>query len=137
MYYAFTIKKNKGPTDTVDEDSYREVWALFEKHKIKLKHLNGELDSRLRLHYHAVAVIPKGFYRRKLCLKTFSTNLIPLKSKGDIDRWIHYCYKDCPPEDRPDLCEDAPLKVKLGLKAKLAKGNIFRCCNENTVTIKT
>lgn len=137
MKFALTLKFNCLPRVTVTKETYEPIWDLFKKHNIVLSHVNWELDSTLRLHYHGVAEIPSNFYRKKLCLPGFHTNLLPLKSKGDIDRWIKYCYKDVPPEEWPDLCDDAPLKIKNGIRDKLRGKNIFRCCNNNTVTIKS
>lgn len=136
MKYALTLKYNCPKKVTLPKSTYDPVWALFKKHNIRLEHVQSELDSDLRLHYHGIAIIPKGFYRRKLCLKNFHTNLLPLNTVGDYQRWVKYCYKDVPPEDWPDLCDDPAYKVKAGLKEKLS-GNIFKCCNNNDVTIKT
>lgn len=138
MHYALTLKKIGGSSADITKDTYTPVWELFRKHNIELKHVQSEMDSNLRLHYHGIAIIPKNFYRKKLCLQGFHTNLIPLKTRGDYDRWLKYCYKDVPPEDWPDLCDDdPPYKIKKGLKEKITSQNIFRCCNNNTVTIES
>jgi len=136
MKFALTLKYNCPPKVTVDKSSYDLIFSTFEKYGITLTHLNSELDSHLRLHYHGIADIPKGFYRKKLCIKPYHVNLLPLSTQGDLDRWVKYCYKDVPPEDWPDLCDDPAYQIKSGIKDKL-RGNIFRCCNNNEVTIKT
>lgn len=134
MKFALTLKFNCPANTTIAADKYDPVWELFKKYDIKLEHLNSEFDSKRRLHYHGIANIPSRFYRKKLCLSGFHTNLLPLNTRGDIDRWIAYCYKDVPPEDWPDLCDDPPVRIKPGIRSKLSN-NIFKCCNDNKVTI--
>lgn len=128
MQFALTLKKNVARGVTVDKSDYDFIWQLFDTHNIKLKHINSELDSDLRLHYHGVAIIPKNFYRKKLCPKGFHINLLPLKTDDDYHRWVRYCYKDCPPEDWPDLCEDDP-------PAKVRVIPRFTCCNNNNIEL--
>ena len=136
MKYALTLKYNTTCQTTVEKETYIPVWELFKKYNIKLTHMNAELDSELRLHYHGIADIPPNFFRKKLCLKGFHTNLLPLRGRGELNRWIQYCYKDVPPEDWPDVSleTDPPVQIKKGIRAKRAR-NLFKCCNQNTVNI--
>jgi len=126
---ALTVKFNTTLRNTVKRSAFDPFFEMAKKYNISLSHLNWEIDSELRLHFHAVAEVPINFYRKKLKIKGFMILCVPLPSADDLFRWVEYCYKDCPPEDWPD---DIPPRPK-----EKTTRNLFKCCNNNDVTIKT
>lgn len=127
--FALTVKYNCKPDMTVHADMYNQVWELFALHHVKISHMVDELDSRRRLHYHAVADVPSSLFRKKLILPKFHILLLPLNTQDDLARWIKYIYKDVDPKDWPKTDLPDPSNTK-----KFTK-NLFKCCNENKVSL--
>lgn len=93
--YAFSVKRIINPI-TVTHESYIPIIELFQKHGT-IKAIEYENDSRGTPHIHGILILPKGFFRKKLCPKGFH---IKLEYMYDEVRWLRYIRKDR--QDIPD-----------------------------------
>lgn len=84
--YGFTVKDNR--QDVTDYDSF---FDRCNKFKCDVQEYYGELDSKGRLHFHGIISIPKGFYRKKLCMPGLH---LDLEEIYDLKGWVKYIKKD-------------------------------------------
>lgn len=90
-YYAVTIKSTGKNNYTSPEDLYHELMLLGSKRQhLDIGHHVYELDSRNRLHLHAMVQCPKFFARQKKGWHIHSTELETFDS---IKKWMNYLYK--------------------------------------------
>lgn len=84
--YGFTVKDNRQ-----DVTDYKSFFDNVKNNGCKVTCSYNEYDSANRLHVHGIIQIPKGFYRKRLCLQGLH---IKLEELYDPEGWIRYIRKD-------------------------------------------
>jgi hypothetical protein len=90
--YAFTVKRIFKPKEVTDSD-YLDIMAKW-SHFGLIKCYEFEKDSHGILHIHGIILLRKGFYRKKLVIKGYSTRLDELY---DETGWMRYIGKTSKP----------------------------------------
>lgn len=91
-YYAITIKQTGTDNYTSPEELYHQLQLLATKRRsIDIGHYVYEMDSKNRLHLHAIISCKDFFARQK---KGWHIHSSGLDSFDDIKRWYDYLYKE-------------------------------------------
>jgi len=99
--FAITVKKLGKTEDCVraDYETLIKSWAK----EVKMLEYNYEIDSLLKLHFHGILELPKGFYRTKLLRKGYHMKIDQLMTPEDAARWKIYIRKDQLKQKLPNL----------------------------------
>lgn len=84
--YAFTVKDNR--RETTDYSSFFDRLSKFD---VEIDCKYKELDSKGKVHYHGIVLIPKGMYRKKLMMPGLHLKLEELYNR---EGWMKYITKD-------------------------------------------
>ena len=103
--YGYTVKDNR--PETTD---YQSFFDRCEKFGVKITHKYPEYDSKGKLHIHGIMQIPKGFYRKKICMDGLHIKLVEIYDEAG---WKRYITKDQPKKVQK------PLFVKTNIETQL------------------
>lgn len=108
--FAYTLKLN---SLTATKADYATFFDKLKKFNIECEYKIMEYDASGRLHYHGIIYLPKGFFRKRICIPGMHIKLVELYSR---DGWLSYIKKDThwddyDHEDIQDLIEN-PLPQK-------------------------
>lgn len=84
--YGFTVKDNRQ-----DVTDYKPFLDNCKQHGCNVVCSYEEYDEASRLHIHGIIEIPKGFYRKKICMKGLH---VKLEELYDPAGWLRYIRKD-------------------------------------------
>lgn len=95
--YCFSVKKNTGKPDTCTKEIYEEyIKDITSIYPIKVEDVVYEHDKQSkRLHFHAILICDKNFYRAKLRKQGWNIHYMELTS---VEAWQQYCLKDQKPK---------------------------------------
>lgn len=88
--FAYTIKA-LGASD-IAASHYDPFFNRLSKLSIQLEYKVSEKDKLGKIHFHGIMYLPKGFYRKRLCMNGFHMKLREITDKSG---WIRYIHKDC------------------------------------------
>lgn len=112
--FAYTIKPLSKELMNDECDAF---FDNLDRLKIKVEYKISERDSKGKLHYHGVILLPNGFYRKRLVVHGYSIKLVEMFDKAG---WLKYIHKDVDTEDEK-IRESMHNEYMEGLKKPLFK----------------
>ena len=107
--HSLTLKYNSKEFDILPDmgNIFRRkayaVWKNKVSQNLTIGQLSEELDSAGRLHLHGTIKVPKAWNYAKfngtMRMQNMHVFTTPIKTAGDLGRWIDYTQKDQPVED--------------------------------------
>lgn len=91
-YYSLTVKCNDKSKHPLVGD-YQEWIYNAEDKGVDILSPFYEVDSKDRLHLHAVLLGPKNLYKKKLMYKGYHQKIDEIPSWGDLIAWSDYIQK--------------------------------------------